>query len=55
MLFTSPPYGNPPDATTAGIDDWGAPMRRVCGDLHAAIAADGQMVVNLGLLHRDSE
>ena len=55
LLFTSPPYGNQRDYTTGGIGDWDALMRGVCGHLDAAIATDGQMLVNLGLIHRDSE
>ncbi|MCX7379875.1 MAG: ParB N-terminal domain-containing protein, partial [Alphaproteobacteria bacterium] len=55
LLFTSPPYGNQRDYTTGGIGDWDALMRGVCGHLDAAVAADGQMLVNLGLIHRDSE
>ena len=30
-------------------------MRGVCGHLDAAVAADGQVLVNLGLIHRDGE
>ena len=55
LLFTSPPYGNQRDYTTGGIGDWDALMRGVCGHLDAAIAADGQVLVNLGLIHRESE
>ena len=55
LLFTSPPYGNQRDYTTGGIGDWDALMRGVCGHLDAAIATDGQMLVNLGLIHRESE
>ena len=55
LLFTSPPYGNQRDYTTGGIGDWDALMRGVCGHLDAAVASDGQMLVNLGLIHRESE
>ena len=55
LLFTSPPYGNQRDYTTGGVADWDALMRGVCGHLGAAVAADGQVLVNLGLIHRDGE
>ena len=55
LLFTSPPYGNQRDYTTGGIGDWDALMRGVCGHLDAAVAAAGQVLVNLGLIHRDAE
>ena len=55
LLFTSPPYGNQRDYTTGGIGDWDALMRGVCGHLDAAVAPDAQVLVNLGLIHRDAE
>jgi DNA modification methylase len=55
LLFTSPPYGNQRDYTTGGITDWDALMRGVCQHLPAALADDGQVLVNLGMIHRDSE
>jgi DNA modification methylase len=55
LLFTSPPYGNQRNYTTGGITDWDALMRGVFGQLDAIMTADGQVVVNLGLVHRDNE
>ena len=55
VVFTSPPYGNQRDYTTGGIGDWDALMRGVCGHLDAAVAPDAQVLVNLGLIHRDGE
>ncbi len=53
LCFTSPPYGNQRDYTTGGIADWDALMRGVFAPL--PMAADGQVLVNLGLIHRDNE
>ncbi len=53
LCFTSPPYGNQRDYTTGGIADWDALMRGVFG--HLPMAEDGQVLVNLGLIHRDNE
>ena len=55
LLFTSPPYGNQRNYTTGGIGDWDALMRGVFGHLAAVMAEDGQVLVNLGLVHRDNE
>jgi hypothetical protein len=55
LLFTSPPYGNQRNYTTGGIGDWDALMRGVFGHLAEVMAADGQVLVNLGLVHRDNE
>lgn len=55
LLFTSPPYGNQRDYTTGGGTDWDALMQGVFQHLDAAMRLDGQMLVNLGLIHRDSE
>jgi DNA modification methylase len=55
LLFTSPPYGNQRNYTTGGISDWDALMRGIFGHLDAVMAADGQVLVNLGLVHRDNE
>ncbi|MBG1252184.1 site-specific DNA-methyltransferase [Burkholderia pseudomallei] len=52
LCFTSPPYGNQRDYTGA-IGDWDALMRGVFAAL--PMAADGQVLVNLGLIHRDNE
>lgn len=55
LLFTSPPYANQRNYTTGGIADWDALMRGVFGAAIQAMRADGQMLVNLGLVHRDNE
>ncbi|WP_417251057.1 site-specific DNA-methyltransferase [Castellaniella sp.] len=53
LCFTSPPYANQREYTTGGIQDWDALMQGVCSLL--PMASDGQVLVNLGLVHRDSE
>ena len=53
LCFTSPPYGNQRDYTTGGIADWDSLMRGVFAQL--PMADDGQVLVNLGLIHRDNE
>ncbi len=53
LCFTSPPYGNQRDYTSGGITDWDALMRGVFG--HLPMTGDGQVLVNLGLIHRDNE
>ncbi len=55
MLFTSPPYGSQRNYTTGGIGDWDALMRGVFQHAGDALAEDGQILVNLGLTHRDNE
>jgi DNA modification methylase len=55
LLVTSPPYGNQRDYTTGGVADWDALMHGACSHLSAAMADDGQALVNLGLIHRDGE
>lgn len=55
LAFTSPPYGNQRDYTTGGIGDWDALMRGVFAHLSSAMADDGQVLVNLGLIHRENE
>lgn len=52
LCFTSPPYGNQRDYTNT-ITDWDALMRGVFANL--PMAANGQVLVNLGLIHRDNE
>ncbi len=53
LCFTSPPYANQRNYTTGGIADWDVLMRGVFGNV--PMAGDGQVLVNLGLVHRDSE
>jgi DNA modification methylase len=55
LLFTSPPYGNQRDYTTGGVSDWDALMQGVFQHLDLAMRPDGQVLVNLGLIHRDNE
>ena len=52
LCFTSPPYGQQRAYTTGGISDWDALMRGVFAAL--PMAPDGQVLVNLGLIHRDN-
>ncbi|WP_297476480.1 site-specific DNA-methyltransferase [Ferrovum sp.] len=52
LCFTSPPYGNQRDYTDS-IKDWDGLMRGVFAQL--PMAADGQVLVNLGLIHRENE
>ena len=54
LSFTSPPYGNQREYT-AGIKDWDGLMQGVFGNLSAIMRDDGQILVNLGLIHRDNE
>ncbi|MBK8667789.1 MAG: DNA modification methylase [Burkholderiales bacterium] len=53
LCFTSPPYGNQRDYTSGGIPDWDGLMRGVFANL--PMGSDGQVLVNLGLIHRDNE
>jgi DNA modification methylase len=53
LCFTSPPYGNQRDYTSGGIADWDGLMRGVFA--HLPLADDAQVLVNLGLIHRDNE
>jgi DNA modification methylase len=55
LLFTSPPYGNQRAYTTGGVSDWDALMQGVFAALPGALRADGQVLVNLGLIHREGE
>lgn len=53
LCFTSPPYAQQRDYAGGGIGDWDALMRGVFGAL--PMAEDGQILVNLGLVHREGE
>jgi DNA modification methylase len=55
LLFTSPPYASQRDYTTGGVSDWDALMQGVFRHLGAALRPDGQVLVNLGLIHREGE
>ncbi len=52
LCFTSPPYGNQRDYTQS-IGDWDVLMQGVFARL--PMKDDGQVLVNLGLIHRDNE
>ena len=52
LCFTSPPYGQQRNYIQ-GIADWDALMRGVFA--HLPMADAGQVLVNLGLIHRDNE
>jgi len=53
LCFTSPPYSQQRDYATGGIGDWDALMRGVFAAL--PMRDDGQVLVNLGLIHKDGE
>ncbi len=53
LCFTSPPYGQQRDYASGGIGDWDALMRGVFSAL--PMRDDGQVLVNLGLIHKDGE
>jgi DNA modification methylase len=55
LLFTSPPYGNQRDYNTGGVSDWDALMQGVFQHLDGALRRDAQVLVNLGLIHREGE
>jgi hypothetical protein len=56
LCFSSPPYANQRMYTTGGIGDWDTLMRGVYGNLAHAMEDDGgQVLVNLGLVHRENE
>ena len=56
LCFTSPPYGQQRDYTKEGKEkcqDWDGLMRGVFANL--PMTPSGQILVNLGLIHRDGE
>lgn len=54
LCFTSPPYGQQRDYRDGGkVSDWDVLMQCVFGNLPMSEA--GQVLVNLGLIHRDNE
>lgn len=57
LLFTSPPYGQQRDYGTAKeqVQDWDGLMRGVFQHAKKIMEPDGQLLVNLGLIHRDGE
>jgi DNA modification methylase len=55
LLFTSPPYAQQRAYTGGGIGDWDALMQGVFRQAATVLSKDGQLIVNLGLVHRDNE
>jgi DNA modification methylase len=55
LVFTSPPYANQRDYITGGIKDWDAMMQGAFRAVQTALRNDAQILVNLGLVHRDNE
>lgn len=56
ICFTSPPYAQQReyrDDATQKVSDWDSLMQGVFGNV--PLADDGQLLVNLGLVHRDGE
>jgi DNA modification methylase len=56
LCFTSPPYGQQRDYTEEGkakVADWDSLMRGVFANI--PMSESGQVLVNLGLIHRDGE
>lgn len=52
LCFISPPCSNQRDYTFGDIANWGGLMRGVFA--HLPMAGGGQMLVNLGFIHRSS-
>lgn len=56
LCFTSPPYGQQRDYDDASdVTDWDGLMRGVFGALADAMADDGQVLVNLGMIYKAGE
>ena len=55
LLFTSPPYGSQRNYTTGGIGNWDVLMQGVFQHAGDVLTDDAQVLVNLGLTHRDNE
>ncbi len=55
LCVSSPPYGEQRAYPTGGIGDWDALMQGVFAHLAEVMTPDGQVLVNLGLIHRDNE
>jgi DNA modification methylase len=53
LCFTSPPYAQQRDYASGGIGDWDRLMQGVFAAL--PMTETGQVLVNLGLVHRDGE
>lgn len=53
LVFTSPPYGQQRDYASGGVGDWDRLMAGVFAAL--PVKPDAQVLVNLGLIHREGE
>ncbi len=53
LCFTSPPYAKQRDYASGGVGDWDLLMQGVFAAL--PMAEEGQVLVNIGLVHRDGE
>ena len=53
LCFTSPPYAQQRDYKSGGISDWDALMQGVFK--HLPVKHEAQVLVNLGLVHREGE
>lgn len=53
LCFTSPPYGQQRQYKTGGIADWDALMQGVFAAM--PVKPEAQILVNLGMIHRDGE
>jgi DNA modification methylase len=55
LCITSPPYARQRDYASGGIGDWDGLMQGVFGAARRALRDDAQLLINLGLVHRDNE
>ncbi len=55
LLITSPPYAQQRDYASGGIGDWDVLMDGVFGAVEGHLEDAAQLLVNLGLVHRDGE
>lgn len=55
LVFTSPPYGQQRDYECANIPNWDALMQGWCERLPLVARPDTQVLVNLGMIHRNGE
>lgn len=53
LCFTSPPYGQQRDYGVGKVSDWDELMNGVFSIV--PLASDGQLLVNLGMVHRENE
>jgi DNA modification methylase len=55
LCITSPPYAQQREYANGGIGSWDTLMQGVFGAARIALREDAQLLVNLGLVHRDNE